>query len=217
MNLLKKLIPPIKSAQNFLEKLTKKQILILGGLIPMGFLIGIALRTGFNKISGRNFEKYNIEKFSIIDTLRADIIIRKKGEIYTDTLIDYYKLSKKEIKFKESVLFVKNKEFSKYKLLKSGIPSEEIFGKNSETKNYSLTQNLFSGGFKLNKLELIKYGKDSNFLDDSLNVNADNKQDTSYGIYTRETDLGKKVLDSEQAEVKAYLNKIAEYKKSLKD
>ncbi len=200
-----------------MKTLNKKQILILGGLIPMGFLIGIALRTGFNKISGRNFEKYNIEKFSIADTLRADIIIRKKGEIYTDTLIDYYKLSKKEIKFKESVLFVKNKEFSKYKLLKSGIPSEEIFGENKEKKTYHLIGDFFGRDFKLNKLEIINYGTDSNFLKDSFNIKSSEKKAINSEIYTRETDLGNKILDNEQINVKTYLNKITEYKKSLKD
>lgn len=207
----------MKKLKNLLENLTKKQILIIGGLIPLGFLIGMALRAGFTKIAGGNLKRYNIESFSIIDTLKMDTIVRKKGELYADTLIDYYKLSKKEIRFKNDFLSVKTKEFSKYKLLRNGIPSGEISGKNSENKKYGITKNFFGKGFELNKLELMRYGADSNFLDDSFNVNADKKKDTSYEIYTRETDLGRKVFDYEQAEVKNYLDKIAEYKKGLKD
>lgn len=215
----------MKKLKDFFEKLTKKQILFFGGAIPLGFLVGMALNAGFTKIAGGNLEKYNIEKFSIIDTLKIDTIIRKNGEIYTDTLIDCYKLSKREIKFKafdkdikpEGLLFVKNKEFSKYKLLRNGIPSKEITGENKENKKYKITKNFFDKGFELNKLELIKYETDSNFLDDSFNINADNQKDTDYKIYTRETNLGKIILESEQEAVKNYLNKIAEYKKSLKD
>lgn len=217
MNLSNKLknFKPIKLTQDFFEKLTKKQILVLGGSIPLGFLIGMTLNAGFNKI-GNNLGKYNIEKFSIIDTLKIDAILRKNGELYTDTLIDYYKLSKKEIKFKEGLLFVKNKEFFKYKFLKNGVPSREIFGKNNETKNYHILENFFGKDFTLNKLERIRYGTDSNFLNNSLNINPIYKKD-AYEVYTRETDLGNKVLDTEEAEIKRYLEKILEYKKSLKD
>lgn len=217
MNPLNKIIKPIKSTQKFFENLTKKQILVIGGVIPLGFLIGMTLNAGFNKISGRNLKKYNLESFSIIDTLKMDTIFRKNGELYLDTLIDYYKLSKKEIRFKNDFLSVKNKEFSKYKLLRNGILSKEIIGQNNENKKYNFTKNFFGNGFELNKLELMRYGADSNFLDNSLNIRSINKKDTNYEIYTRETDLGKKVLDNEQAEVKNYLDKILEYKKSLKD
>ena len=208
-----------------LEKLTKKQILIFGGVIPLGFLIGMTLNAGFTKIAGGGLEKYNIEKLSISDVLKADTILRKQGEIHIDTLIDYYKLSKKEIKFKsfdknlkpEGCLYVKNKESSKYKLLRNGIPSKEIIGKNNETKKYYITKNFFDGGFELDKLELMKYGADSNFLDNSFNINSAHQKDTKYEVYTRSTNLGKIVLENEQAEVKKYLNKIVEYKKGLKD
>jgi len=211
---------PLNNLKNLFEKLTKKQILILGSMIPLGIFVGMALRMGFNKIN-RGLEKYNIPQFSLIDTLNMDTILRRKGEIYADTLIDYHKLSKKEIKFKEGFLFVKNKEISSYKLLKNGIPSEEIFGQNNETKNYFITKDFWSKGFKLNKLELIKYGKTSNFLnnEDSFEINfppIQNKKD-SYEVYTRENDLGNKILDNEQENVRGYLNKILEYKKSLKD
>ena len=206
----------MKPIKNFFERLTKKQILIFGSMIPLGFFVGMAFRGGLNKIEN-NLEKYNIEKFSITDTLKTDTIIRKMGEIYSDTLVDYYKLSKKEIRFKDGFLFVKNKEISKYKLLKNGISSEEIIGKNNETKNYKLLGNFLGKGFKLNKLELIKYGTTSNLLDDTFNINNSHQKDTNYEIYTRATDLGNKILDNEQAEVEKYLNKIAEYKKGLRD
>ena len=208
----------LNKTKYLLEKLTKKQILMLGCVIPLGIFVGIVLRMGFNRINN-GLEKYNIPHFSLIDTLNIDTILRKKGEIYADTLIDYHKLSKKEIKFRNDFLFVKNKEISSYKLLRNGIPSEEIFGQNNETKNYSLTGNFFGKDFKLNKLELIKYGKTSSFLGDSFEINfppIQNKKD-SYEVYTRENDLGNKILDNEQENVRGYLNKILEYKKSLKD
>lgn len=205
-------------------KITKKQILALGSALPLGFVLGMALKIISTSID-TELEKYNVAPFSIIDSLKIDTIFRKRGELYTDTLIDYYGLSEKEISLKtshvylkpEGFLSVKNKEIFRYKLLKNGVLSEEILGKNNEIKDYSIIGDFIGGGFKLNKLRLMRYGTTSNFLDDTFNINNSYQKDTNQGIYTRNTDLGKKVLENEQAEVKKYLNKIAEYKKSLKD
>ena len=87
----------------------------------------------------------------------------------------------------------------------------------NEAKTYFLVGDFFGKDFKLNKLELTTYGATSN-LDDSFNPKILPRQKyLNYKIYTRETDLGNKMLDDEQANVRKYLNKILEHKKSLKD
>ena len=204
--------------QDFFENLTKKKILGLVGAIPLGFFIGTAVNICLTKL-GPDFEKYNIKSFSVIDSLKIDTSFVRKGEFSIDTLVDYYKLSKKEISFNsindfnsKGFLFVRNKEFSKYKLLKNGISSEEIFWKNNETKTYSLVWDFFDKDFKLNSLELMKYGITSNLLDYSFEINNSKINRLYSEKYIRGTDLGNKVLENEQAEVKRYLNEIAEYK-----
>ena len=221
LNKTKNLFGKLKEYVSY-EKPTKKEILGFSAMAPiamsLGIFIGMCITGEF-----RQFKKYNEKTLSEIDSLSIDTIIKRKGEIYADTLIDYYRLSKKEIKFKtsgdldlEGSLFVKNKEFSKYKLLKNGIHSEEIFSHGNEVKVYFISENFFGRGFKINKLELTKSGT-SAFLKDSFEVNLSNREDTFYKIYTRETDLGKKALDNERVNVTGYLNKIEKYKKSLKD
>lgn len=204
-----------------LNKIKKsKQIFAIASTIPLGFFFGMALRIGLTSIE-TELEKYNVNSFSIMDTLKIDTALVKRGELYIDTLVDYSKLSKKEISFKTSrvnlkpdgILSVENKEISKYNLLKNGSLSEEIIEQNNEIKNYSLTGEFIGKGFKLNKLELIKYGKNFNSLGDSFNITISPQRDTGYKSYKRDTDLGNKILDNEQAEVKKYLNKIKEYKK----
>ncbi len=210
----------MKSIKNFIESLSKKQLLTLLGVIPLGFSLGIALRIGLTAKKGE-LDKYNTNTFSIVDSLKKDTIFAKKGELYTDTLIDYYQISKKDIKFETfhysirpiGFLSIHDEGISGYKLLENGVLSEEIIEKNNEDRNYYLTGNFLSGGFKLNKLCLMKYGTTSNFLEDSFNINISPQKNTGYEIYTRDTDLGNKILDNEQAEVKRYLDKIKEYKK----
>ena len=90
--------------------------------------------------------------------------------------------------------------------------------KKEEVKNYLLVGDFFGRDFELNKLEFTKYKINSDLSDDSFNLNASSHQkNVIYEIYTRETDLGNKILDNEQANVREYLNKILEHKKSLKD
>ena len=210
--------------QDLIERLTPIKFLALGSMIPIGLFLGMALRTSLTKL-GTDFEKYNIKSFSVIDSSKIDTLFVKRGEFYMDTLIGYYRLSKKEMGF-ESVkdiyskgfLSVRNKELSKYKLLVKGIPSEEIIGKNNKTKTYSIEGDFFGKGFKLNKLESMNYGTNSNFLDNFFNVKGVYQKDPdSNATYTRDTEEGKRILDNEQAEVKRYLEKILKYKKGLKD
>ncbi|MEK6844772.1 MAG: hypothetical protein AABX44_00795 [Nanoarchaeota archaeon] len=210
--------------QNFVENLSKKQLLILLGTMPLGFILGGAVHALFDKTKA-NFNKYNTETFSIIDSLSMDTIFRKRGEFYADTLVDYHKLLKKDIKFKtfenlesEGYLFIRDKEIFSYKSLENNLLSNEIFGQKNETKTYLITGDFFGEDFELNKLELTKYKINSDLLDDSFNLNTSSHQKNVISeVYTRETDLGNKVLDNEQANVREYLNKILEHKKSLKD
>ena len=96
--------------------------------------------------------------------------------------------------------------------------SNEIYGQKNETKNYLLVGDFFGRDFELNKLEFTKYKINSDLSDDSFNLNASSHQkNVIYEIYTRETDLGNKILDDEQTNVRNYLNKILEHKKNLKD
>ena len=88
-----------------------------------------------------SFKKYNTETFSMIDSLSIDTIFKKNGELDTDTLIDYYKLSRKDIQFKtldnldsEGFLFVRDKEISEYNLLENNVPSNKTFGQKNEAK-----------------------------------------------------------------------------------
>ncbi len=196
----------------------------LASMIPLGFFCAKILRNGLNIIEN-NLEKYNIEKFSITDSLRADTILRKQGETYRDTLVNYFKLLKREITFKtkrdefeiNGYLSVKNKEFSRYVIIKNKSPLSDRVVKNNETINYYLTQKIFGMDFVLDSLSILKYGTDLDFLDYSFKSQMINKKDTLSEVYTRETDLGKMILESEQEAVKNYLEKILEYKKSLKD
>ena len=203
--------------------LTKKQILsvLLAG--PIGFCFGMALRMGLGSIE-RELEKYNVDSFSKTDTLKIDTTFAKRGEIYTDTLVNYSMISKKEIYFKSSrdgfcskgSLFVKNKEISRYKLLKNGLASEEVFWQNNETKTYHLNGDFIGKGFKLDGLELRVNGFKSAFgqEDSILNLPASNSQNKNYKtIYTRDTKEGKILLNNLKPEVNEYLNKIKEYKK----
>ena len=221
---------PLNKIKNLFEKLkeyvsheepTKKEILVLCAVAPLAIFLGVFLGRYYTEKHPR-FEKYNTETLSLVDSLSIDTLINKKGEIYADTLIDYYTSSKKEIKFRtfndpnpEGFLLVKNKKFSKYKLLENGIPSKEILEQNNEVKIYSISKN-FLGRVKLNKLELMKYWT-SDFLKDSFKINQPTPINTRHEVYTRENDLGKRVLTNEQAKVRRYLNEIVEYKKSLKD
>ncbi len=212
----------LNKTKYFFENLTKKQILTLFGVIPVSSFLGMVLQIGLTKF-GSDFEKYNVKSFSVIDSLKMDTSLVRRGELSIDTLVDYYKLSKKEISFNsvndinsKGFLFIRNKEFSKYKLLKNGIPSEEIFWKNSETRLYYLVGNFFGKDFKLNSLELMKYGITSN-LDDSFKINDSKIKGVYSEKYSADTDLGKMVLDSEQENVGEYLNKILEYKKNLRE
>lgn len=209
--------------KNFFENLTNKQILGLVGSVPFGFFIGITLNIGLAKFSN-DFEKYNTEKFSVLDSSKIDTLFLRTGEFNVDTLIDYYALSKKEISFKsvESVnsigfLSVKNKEASRYRFLKQGIPSEEVFEKNNEIKNYYLIDNFIEQGFELNKLDLTEYKMSPNFSSNFYNAKYNDQKGVHSEVYTRENSLGNKVLDNEISEVKNYLDKILEYKESLKD
>ena len=210
--------------QKFFEKLTKKQILVLAGMVPLGLFIGMTLRISLSKM-GTDFEKYNIEDFSAVDSSRIDTLFVKRGEVfYIDTLIDYSEFSKEDISFRSfnnissiGFLSVRNKKMSKYKLLRKGISSKEIFEKNNETKTYSIVEDFFDKDFKLDKLESRKYWTNSDLLYDSFNINSVPKSSMPYETYTRNTDLGNKVLDNEQSEVKKYLEKILRYKNSLKD
>ena len=218
----------IKNFIESIENLTKKQILVLGSLVPLGIVFGMALRIGLTKTGGE-LEKYNTNTFLMQDSLKKDTIFAKRGELYTDTLIDYYRISKKDIKFKTShhtlratgSLSIHENGISGYKLLENGVLSKEIIEKNNENRKYSLVKEIIGKDFQIDKLELIKYGTTSNFLDDSFSlnkINIDNtsQKNTSYEIYTRDTYLGNKILDNEQEKVKRYLNEIIEYKKSLK-
>ena len=56
----------------------------------------------------------------------------------------------------------------------------------------------------------------SSSLEDSFNINNSEKKAVNSEIYTKETGLGKIVLDNEMLEVNNYLNKILEYKAKLK-
>jgi|SRR3989344_1985982 len=213
----------INKTKEFFENLSKKQLLTILGTIPIGFVLGVAFYTLSAKMRV-SFKKYNTETFSMIDSLSIDTIFKKNGELDTDTLIDYYKLSRKDIQFKtldnldsEGFLFVRDKEISEYNLLENNVPSNKTFGQKNEAKTYFLVGDFFGKDFKLNKLELTTYGATSN-LDDSFNPKILPRQKyLNYKIYTRETDLGNKMLDDEQANVRKYLNKILEHKKSLKD
>ena len=214
----------LNETKDFFEDLTKKQLLALLGAIPAGWILGTVAYILSDKTK-LNLTKYNTETFSIIDSLSMDTIFRKRGELYTDTLVDYRKLLKKDIKFKtfkgldsEGYLSIRDKEIFSYKYVENNVSSNEIYGQKNETKNYLLVGDFFGRDFELNKLEFTKYKINSDLSDDSFNLNASSHQkNVIYEIYTRETDLGNKILDDEQTNVRNYLNKILEHKKNLKD
>ena len=212
----------MKSIQNFIKKLTKKQLLVLGSVMPLGFIFAIALRIGLT-IKDGELDKYKINTFSIVDSLKKDTIFVKRGELYTDTLIDYYQISKKDIKFETfhydirpaGFLSIHDKGILRYKLLENGILSEEIIKKNNENKMYSLVENIIGKDFKLDKFELIRYWTTNNFLNNFFNTNSVYPKDTASNIiYTRETEEGKSMLDYEKENIKKVLGKIKTRKKA---
>lgn len=208
--------------KDFFENLTKQQIFGIFVSIPVSFFLGIAVQKSLAKI-GDDFEKYNTGYFLVSDSAKIDTFLIRTGELYIDTLVDYHRLSEKEISFKsvsdinsKGFLSVRNKEFLKYKIFRNGIASKEIFEKNKKIKTYYLADNFIEEGFELNKLELMEYKMSSNF-EDSFNINNSEKKAVNSETYTKETGLGKIVLESEQEAVKEYLEKILEYKKNFGD
>jgi len=212
---------PLNKLKDLFEKLTKKQLLGIFATIPVSFFLGMVLQKSLAKI-GDDFEKYNTGYFLVSDSAKVDTFLIRTGELYIDTLVDYHRLSEKEISFKsvndinsKGFLSVRNKEFFKYKILRNGIASKEIFEKNKKTKTYFLADSFIKEGFELERLETMEY-KMSSSLEDSFNINNSEKKAVNSEIYTKETGLGKIVLDNEMLEVNNYLNKILEYKAKLK-
>ena len=127
--------------------------------------------------------------------LRLTAVVDPEGYIYE-------KNGNKETRIPDAKisLFVKNKEISRYKLLKNGLASEEVFWQNNETKTYHLNGDFIGKGFKLDGLELRVNGFKSAFgqEDSILNLPASNSQNKNYKtIYTRDTKEGKILFSSD--------------------
>lgn len=201
-----------KSIQNLIKINLLKKIFLTSGTIVA---IGTALTSCHGNLGNK---KYDIKEFSIIDTLEIDTIDESPtidhlyNYIMSDRKVNLkkytkYKILKEDLEFGTTCrgfihhgsLRVSKKEEFRYKPVNTlEIDSEEIKEKNYVVhKFYSLDKNL-----KINELSI--YG-------------AEFKEGNPYfGLertYTRDTDLGNKILDNEQAEVKKYLEKIEENKK----
>lgn len=201
-----------KPVRNFVKINLLRKILLTSGIIGT---LGTALTSCHGNLGNK---KYDIKEFSIIDTLKIDTM--DEG-LTLDHLYDYlilnrqivlkkyirYNISKNNIKFETTCkgfthhgsLYVRKEEESEYKPINAPfVNSEKIKERNYLVhKFYSLDKNL-----KINELSI--YG-------------AEFKEGKPYfGLertYTRDTDLGKKVLSEEQKEVERYLDEIKKHKK----
>ena len=206
-------------------EINKKKLLILGSMLPLGFVVGMAFQMAFQRdlnTKRGELEKYHVDSFSTLDSLKKDTLIVKNGELYTDTLINYFSKSKKDIEFRVfdfsggvfGLLSVKNKGISIYKSLEEGVLSKEIIKKNNETRLYHIVEDLIGKNFKITKFELhmSKPETTPNLLDTPVNIGSNYINFPVNETYIRDTEKGNKVLDDEKKEVDRYLKKIKEHK-----
>lgn len=185
---------------------------------------GIVLASGIAALtlSGCHGNKeHDIKEFSIIDTLEIDTVDENPT---MDHVYDYLVLNRRPVL----------KKYIKYKILKENIKFETTYRefthqgslhvRKEESSEYETINNPFISSEKIRERNYVVYKIYS--LDKNLKINelfvhgAEFKEGKPFSelerTYTRGTDSGNKILDSEQVEVKKYLEKIAEYKKRKK-
>lgn len=219
-------------------EITKKQILVFVAALIVGLPLsyyfgGRTFQKGYHVLEEKfaknekgyslrvdslknEFKKYKVDSFSITKSVKRDIFISKRGEL-SDTLIDYLKISRENIKFKpfsnyskaKGFLYIHKEEIIRYKVLENGIVSEEFVRHNNETRNYHLIGNLTSKNFEIDKLNLTKDGKTFDNSRGSLQITYISPKKESY---KRTTGKDRISLDNLKLEVDDVLSKIKEHK-----